>query len=147
MMLCLYVYGDADCHIQYRNSKNDGSAGFATCFCCPAVLRAREPPSGYAPEHPISFLTTLETPTGDAFWPSGPFNEPVDTSGLFGAIGGVSGGETGGSTFMVERVPVQELGRRGRIAGGLVVMIHAVVMSAMIHYQWKRISLTRHSIK
>lgn len=104
----LSTISDADCRIQHRTSKNDGSAEFATCSCCPAVLCARDPPLGYDYEHPISGTALEATTVEEAFWLSGASNEPVDTSDLFGAVGGVIGEETGGSAFLVEGGLVQE---------------------------------------
>ena len=82
-------------------------------------------------------FTAVEAPTEEeAFWPFGPTDEPVDTSGLFGSFGGVSGEETDDSLFMVEEEPAQKLGFREHIVGGLTAMAHALVMAAILQYLW-----------
>ena len=72
----------------------------------------------------------------EEFWPFGPTDEAVDTSGLFGSFGGVSGEETDDSLFMVEEEPAQKLGFREHIVGGLTAMAHALVMAAILQYLW-----------
>ena len=82
--------------------------------------------------HPISF-TAVEAPMEEgSFWPFGPTDEPVDTSGLFGSFGGVRGEETDDSIVMVEEKPAQQLGFREHIVGGLTAMTRAIVLS-LIH--------------
>ena len=79
----------------------------------------------------------MEAPTEEkAFSPFGPTDEPVDTSGLFESFGGVNGGETDDSFFMVEEEPAQQLGFREHIAGGLTAITRALVMVAILHYLW-----------
>ena len=85
-------------------------------------------------DHPVSF-TAVEGPTEEeAFWPFGPTDEPVDTSGLFRSFGGVSGEVTGDSLFMVEEEPTQQPGFRERIVGVWTAMNLALVMLAILHY-------------
>ena len=73
----------------------------------------------------------MEAPTEEeAFWPFGPTDEPVVTSGLFGSFGDVSE-ETDDSLFMVEEEPTQQLGFREHIVGGLTAMTRALVMVAI----------------
>lgn len=72
----------------------------------PAILSARDPPSGYNLEHPFLF-SAVETPPPppekeEAFWPFGATNVPVDISDRFGAFGGDTVEETRRLTFMVE---------------------------------------------
>ena len=79
---------DADCGTQHGvDSANAGNANLI--------------------DHPISFTAapTKEEAEEEAFWPYGPTDEPVNTSGLFGPFDGVSGEETGGLHFMVEEEP------------------------------------------
>ena len=45
----------------------------------------------------------------EEFWPFGPTDEPVDTCGLFGSFGGVSGEEADDSLFMVEEESAKQL--------------------------------------
>ena len=79
----------------------------------------------------------MEAPTEEkAFSPFGPTDEPVDTSGLFESFGGVNGGETDDSFFMVEEEPAQQLGFREHIAGGLTAIARALVVVAILHYLW-----------
>ena len=86
--------------------------------------------------HPVS-LTAVEAPTEEEqFRPFGPTDEPVDTSGLFGSIGGVSGAVTGDSLFMVEEEPAQQLRFREHIVGVLTTMTRALVMVAILHHLW-----------
>ena len=92
--------------------------------------------ASYDPDHPIAF-TAVEGPVKEeAFWPFGPTDEPNDTSGPFGSFGGLSGEETGGSAFMIEEGPVQELALRDRIVGILAAITRALVTIAMFHYLW-----------
>ena len=60
----------------------------------------------------------MEAPTEEEeFGPSGPTNETVDTSGLFGSFGDVSGEETGDSVFMVEKGPARNRGFESTSSG------------------------------
>ena len=69
----------------------------------------------------------------ETLWPFGPTDEPVDTSGLIGSFGGISGEETGDSLFMVEQEPAQQLGFRARIVGGLTAMTRALVRGTILN--------------
>ena len=60
----------------------------------------------------------------------------VDTSGLFGSFGGVSGEETDDSLFMAEEEPTQQLRFREHIVGELTGMTCALVMVPILHYMW-----------
>ena len=115
------THSDADCRTQHGvGSANAGNANYAANYI----------------DHPISFIT-VEAPTEEgAFWPFGPTDEPVDTSGLFGYFGDVSGEETGDSLFMAEEEPAHQLGFREHIVGGLTAITRALVMVAILHYLW-----------
>ena len=79
----------------------------------------------------------MKAPTEEEeFWPFDPTDEAVDTNGLFGSLGGVNGQETDDSLFMVEEEPIQQLGFREHIVGGLTATTRALVMVATLHYQW-----------
>ena len=87
-------------------------------------------------DHSISF-TAVEAPTEEeVFWSFGPTDEPIDTSGLFGSFGGVSGEETDDSLFMIEEKPTQPLGFREHIVGGLTALTRALMVVAIVHYLW-----------
>ena len=115
------THSDADCRTQHAvGSANADNANHAANYI----------------DHPISF-TEVEAPTEEeAFWPFGPKDKPVDTSGLFGSFGGGSGEETDDLLFMVEEEPAQQLGFREHIVGGLTAMTRALVMVAILHYLW-----------
>ena len=115
------MHSNADCRIQHDvGSANTGNANYAANYI----------------DHPISF-TAAEAPTEEeAFRPFGPTDEPVDTSGLFGSFGGISGEKTDDSLFMVEEEPAQQLEFQEHIVGGLTAMTRALVMVAILHYLW-----------
>ena len=75
----------------------------------PSMVSAVQTP--VTPTRPLTASITrshspVEAPTEEeTFRPFGPTDEPVDTSGLFGSFGGISGEETGDSLFMVEEEP------------------------------------------
>ena len=89
------AHSDVDCRIRHGDgSANAGNANYAAIYI----------------EHPVSF-TAVEAPTEEeAFWPFGPTDEPVDTSGLIGFFGGVRGEEADDSLLMVEEKPTKQLG-------------------------------------
>ena len=99
-------HSDAECRIQVELQKNE-STNFASHSCCSAVLSARDPPLDCDSEGPCVSITAAEAPAAnekEGFWPFGPKDEPVasfDSSGLFGAFGGISGEETDSLTFTV----------------------------------------------
>ena len=80
----------------------------------------------------------MEAPTEEeAFWPFGPTDESVDTSGLFGSFGDVSGEEIDDLLSMVEEEPMQQLEFREHVVGGSTAMtLIALVMVAILHYLW-----------
>ena len=47
----------------------------------------------------------------------------MDTNGLFGAFGGITGEKIGSGTFMVEEGPLRGVGLRDRITDDLTSMI------------------------
>ena len=116
------THSDADCRTHHGvgsgvGSANAGNANYAANYI----------------DHPISF-TAVEAPTEEeAFWPFGPTDEPVDTSGLFGSSA-ASVEKTDDSLFMVDEEPAQKLGFREHIVGGLTAMTRALVMVAILHY-------------
>ena len=70
-------------------------------------------------------------------WPFGPKDEPVassDSSGLFGAFGGVTGEETDSLTFTVGEQPVEGTGLLKRVTVGLVTMIRYATMVAVASF-------------
>ena len=115
------THRDANCRTQHGvGNANAGNANYSADYI----------------DHPISF-TAVEAPTEEeAFWPFGPTDEPVDTSGLFGSFGGVREEEADDSLFMVEEEPTQRLGFREHIVGGLTTMTRALVMVTILHYLW-----------
>ena len=116
----LRIRSDADCRTQHGvSTANAGDANYAA--------------SHYI-DHTVSF-TTVEVPTEEeTFWSFGPTDEPIDTSGMFGPFGGVSGEVTDDSLFMVVEEPAQELGFREHIVDGLTAMNRALVIVAILHY-------------
>ena len=90
----------------------------------------------------------MEAPTEeDGFWSFGLTDYPVasfgvstsddvptNTSGLFGAFGGVTGEETGSAAFMSKEGSVRGLGLGDCIIGGLASMARTLAMVAMVHY-------------
>ena len=114
------THSDADCRTQHGvSTANAGDANYAA--------------SHYI-DHTVSF-TTVEVPTEEEmFWSFGPTDEPIDTSGMFGPFGGVSGEVTDDSLFMVVEEPAQELGFREHIVDGLTAMTRALVIVAILHY-------------
>ena len=97
------THSDADYRTQHGvGSANGGNVNYSANYI----------------DHPISFAV-VEAPTEEAYWPFGPTDEPVDTSGLCGSFGRVNGEETGDSLFMVEEEPTRQLRFRERIVGGL----------------------------
>ena len=138
-----------DCRFQHHNKTDGGSANCATHSYYPAAFSTRDDPSGCDPERPRISFTTVEAPTEEGFWLFGPTGESVtsfahsvsgdisvNTSELFGAFGGVIGGETGSAAFMVKEGPVRGLGLRYHINSGLASMICALAMVTMIDYLW-----------
>ena len=54
----------------------------------------------------------------EAFWPFRLTDEPVDTSGVFGSVGGVSEEETFDLLYIAEEEPLPPQGFRVYIVGG-----------------------------
>ena len=140
---------DADCRVQHRDKTNEAHANCACHSCYPAVLSSRNLPQGCCLERTCISFTAMEAATEEEFWPFGPtderdasfghsasVNEPRVNSGLFGAIGGVTGEETSDSVLLAEEDPVQKQGLRDRITGGLMAIVRGLMMVAVIHYLW-----------
>ena len=72
-------------------------------------------------------------------------NVPVDTNGLLGAFGGVTGEKTGSADLLAEERPARGLGLRDRTAGGLVFIVCALAIVAMIHYRWLSFGSSLHA--
>ena len=112
------THSDAGCRTQHGvGSSSAGNDNYAANYI----------------DHPIS-LTAVGAPAEEeAFWPFGPTDEPVDTSGLFGSFGGVNEEQTDDMLFTVEEKSAVRLGLREYIVGSLSAMTRALVMVSILY--------------
>ena len=85
-------------------------------------------------------VPTRHEPTKEqGFGPFGSTDEPgapFGTSGWFNGSGGANGEETEGSTFEIEEGPIRRLGLWSHIIDTLTTLWRALVMAALLHYDW-----------